>query len=401
MTRNDSFLPYARQFLDDDDIAAVSDVLRSDFLTTGPAVSAFEDKFAEVTGAPFAVACSSGTAALHLAALALDLQSSDSVVVPSITFLATANAARYVGAEVVFADVDSANGLMQPEHLEQALEQSEGNIKAVFPVHLGGQSPDMAAIREIADRSGLAVVEDVCHAIGGTYSSSNREATIGECAHSDMATFSFHPAKTITMGEGGAITTWNPALADRLRLLVNHGMTRDAGEFVEEDMAFDEGGEDNPWYYEMQDVGFNYRASDIHCALGLSQLSKLETFVQHRSVLSDHYDELLTVLAPVVRPVSRMPGCKPAWHLYQVLIDFAEAGLSRAEVMRKLRDRGIGTQVHYIPVHRQPYYRQRNGKIPLPGADAFYAQCLSLPLHVAMTESDVERVVQELTSVLA
>lgn len=389
--------------IDDDDVAAVADVLRGDFLTTGPATRAFEEKLCDVTGAPYAVSCSSGTAALHLATLTLDLQPGDKVVVPAITFLATANAVRYVGAEVVFADVDADSGLMGPEHLTDALARVNGKAKAVFPVHLGGQSPDMAAIQEIADRNGLALVEDASHAIGGAYSSLGGEVTVGACAHSDMATFSFHPVKTIAMGEGGAITTRDGALAERLRLLRNHGMTRNSGDFVHKDMAFggedgDDGGngEANPWYYEMQDLGFNFRPSDIHCALGLSQLGKLEKFVARRRALTDHYDALLAPLAPVVRPITRRPGGKPAWHLYQVLIDFDNAGRSRADVMKGLRERGIGTQVHYIPVHRQPYYRERYGEQTLPGAEGFYERCLSLPLFPAMLDTDVDRVVHAL-----
>lgn len=400
MTGDTSLLPYARQLIDDDDVAAVTDVLRSDFLTTGPAIRAFEKKLCDVTGAPFAVSCSSGTAALHLAALALDLEPGDKVVVPSITFLATANAVRYVGAEVVFADVDPLSGLMGPEHLEHALEQGIENIKAVFPVHLGGQSPDMPAIAAIAKEHGFAIVEDACHAIGGTYSGPNGEATVGQCTDADMAAFSFHPIKTVVMGEGGAITANDAALAERLRLLRNHGMTHDPGEFVHRDMAFDDDGGANPWYYEMHEIGFNYRASDIHCALGLSQLGKLEKFADRRRALADHYDVLLAPLAPLVRPVTRMPSGNPAWHLYQVLIDFEDAGLSRADVMTGLRERGIGTQVHYIPVHHQPYYQQRYGEHPLPGADEFYRHCLSLPLFPAMSDTDVDRVVNALSQSL-
>ncbi|NQU59158.1 MAG: UDP-4-amino-4,6-dideoxy-N-acetyl-beta-L-altrosamine transaminase [Rhodospirillales bacterium] len=400
MTDELPLLPYARQMIDDDDIAAVCEVLRSDFLTTGPATRAFEEKLAQVTGAPFAIACSSGTAALHLASLALDLRPGEKVIVPSITFLATANAARYAGAEVVFSDVDADSGLMGPEQLSQALEKNDGTIKAVFPVHLGGQSPDMVAIREIADQNALAVVEDASHAIGGVYSEADGEAAVGACPHSDMTTFSFHPVKTIAMGEGGAITTRDAALAERLRLLLNHGMTRDSRDFVDKDMAFDSSGEANPWYYEMQEMGFNYRASDIHCALGLSQLSKLEQFVDRRRQLAALYDEMLAPLAPLVSPIARTPGGRPAWHLYQVLIDFDDAGLSRADVMKGLRERGIGTQVHYIPVHRQPYYRRLYGDQTLPGADGFYNRCLSLPLFPAMSDTDIDRVVNALTQTL-
>ena len=354
-----------------------------------------------MTGAGFAVSCSSGTAALHLAALALGLGEGDKVIVPTITFLATANAVRYTGAEVVFADVDGDTGLMGPGHLEEALRRGGDSIKAVFPVHLGGQSPDMPALAALARKHGLAIVEDASHAIGAGYSQPNGDTScVGACDDSDIAVFSFHPVKTIAMGEGGALTTADKALADWLRLLRNHGMTRDAGAFVQHDMAFDGNGDANPWYYEMYAPGFNYRASDIHCALGLSQLGKLDKFVERRRALAAHYDELLAPFSPMLRPMTRMPGGHPAWHLYQVLIDFDGSALSRADVMRGLLKQGIGTQVHYIPVHRQPYYRQRYGQHTLSGADNFYERCLSLPLFPGMADEDVSRVVDSLSRVL-
>lgn len=402
MKRSLAILPYARQTIDDDDVAAVAAVLRSDFLTTGPATEAFEAKLAEVTGAPFAVSCSSGTAALHLAALAIGLKPGDRVVVPAITFLATANAARHAGAEVIFADVAADSGLMEADHLAQAIEKGGDAVKAVFPVHLGGQCPDMPALAAVARKHGLAIVEDACHAIGAEYSRPDGSAcAVGACADGDMAVFSFHPVKTIAMGEGGAITTNDAALAARVRVLRNHGMTQDADAFVHRDMAFDGDGGVNPWYYEMHEPGFNYRASDIHCALGLSQLSKLEKFVELRRALVERYNERLAPLAPRVRPVTRMPGGRPAWHLYQVLIDFEKIGISRADLMRALRKAGIGTQVHYIPLHRQPYYRHRYGELRLPGADAFYARGLTLPLFPAMTDRDVDAVVESLCRVLS
>jgi len=390
-----TFLPYARQMIDDDDIAAVTSVLRGDFLTSGPMVQDFEEKLTQVTSASFAICCSSGTAALHLTALALELQPGDAVIVPSITFLATANAVRYVGAEVIFADVDASTGLMTPENFDQALKQDRKNIKAVFPVHLGGQTPDMSAIHKIAKQNGLAIVEDASHAIGSTYSCFNGEANIGACVHSDMATFSFHPAKTIAMGEGGAITTQSPILAKRLRLLLNHGMTREPADFVNKELAFEDGKEDgkpNPWYYEMHEMGFNYRASDIHCALGLKQLSKLDSFVTERRTLVSYYDKLLAPLVPLVQSVARVSGGNPAWHLYQVLIDFDTSGVTRTQLMEVLRHQGISTQVHYIPVPYQPYYRDRYSPSSLPGAESFYKRCLSLPLFVGMDYSHVERV---------
>ena len=378
MTELIPFLPYARQMIDDDDIAAVAEVLRGDFLTTGPAVAAFERKLAGTTGAKHALSCSSGTAALHLAALALGLGPGDKVVVPTVTFLATANAARYVGAEVVFADVSPDTGLMDADHFEQAIKRGGDTIKAVFPVHLGGQSPEMEKISTIARARNIAVVEDACHALGSTGA--------GACAYSDMAAFSFHPVKTIAMGEGGAVTTNDNALAERLRTLRSHGMVRDPDR-------------NQPWVYEMAEIGFNYRASDLHCALGLSQLGKLEQFAARRRDLVALYDRALKPLAPVVMPVECMPG-NPVWHLYIVLIDFASAGMDRAELMNKMGEAGIGSQVHYIPVHSQPYYRERYGACDLPGADNYYARCLSLPLFAGMEDEDVGRVVDVMSGLL-
>ena len=391
-----SFLPYGRHDIDDDDVAAVTRVLRGDFLTTGPAVDAFEDKLTGITGAQYAVSCSSGTAALHLATLAIGLGPGDLAVVPTITFLATANALRYVGADVVFCDVDPDTGLMRPQDLEQAIIKHGGAIKAVLPVHLAGQSPDMKGIGEIARKHGIVVIEDACHALGTLYAASGGEAPVGSCRDSDMAVFSFHPVKVIAMGEGGALTTNEPALATRLREFRSHGMTRDDGAFSNIELAFDDEGAANPWYYEMQSLGFNYRASDIHCALGLSQLNKLDSFVERRRLLASRYDALLTQLSPLVRPLRRVPGCLPAWHLYVALIDFDAAGVTRGELMERLKEKGVGTQVHYIPVHTQPYYQGLYGAKELPGATAYYARCLSLPLFAAMDEEDVERVVKAL-----
>lgn len=394
------FLPYGRHLVDDDDVEAVVAVLKGDFLTTGPATQAFEKALAETTGARHAIVCSSGTAALHLAALALDLGPGAAVVVPSVTFLATANAARYVGADVVFADVDPETGLMRPDHLLEAIDRSTTRVKAVFPVHLAGQSPDMPAIAEIARERDMAIVEDACHALGSTYPTESGAALAGSCSHSDMAAFSFHPVKTVAMGEGGALTTNDEKLAKRLKRLCSHGMVRDPEDFTATDMAFDHTGAPNPWYYEMQEMGFNFRASDIHCALGLSQLGKLEHFAKRRKTLARLYDQALQPLSPLLRPIARMAGCDPVWHLYIVLMDFAKAGVPRADLMRLLRDKGIGTQVHYIPVHRQPYYRKLYGEIDLPGAASYYARCLSLPLFPAMNETDVERVVDALTEAI-
>lgn len=395
-----SFLPYGRQCIDDDDIAAVVAVLRSDWLTTGPAVEKFESAFAEKVGARFAVACSSGTAGLHLAALALGFGSGDQAVVPTMTFLATANAARYVGGEVRFCDVDPETGLMTPDALQEATNGLDKTPRAVFPVHLNGQTVDMAAISHIAREQDMAVVEDACHAVGTLYQAGNEQVAVGACRHSDMAVFSFHPVKTIAMGEGGMVTTNDANLHEKLRMFRNHGINRAPENFINREAAFAQDGTPNPWYYEMPEYGFNYRASDINCALGLSQLDKLEKFIARRRELAERYETLLAPLASRLRPIERVANCTPAWHLLVVLIDFAAYGVERATVMNRMKSDGIGTQVHYPPVHRQPYYRQRYGYLSLPGAEAYYDRCLSLPLYPAMRDQDVDKVVRCLASAL-
>lgn len=393
-------LPYGRQVIEDDDIAAVTAVLRSDFLTTGPTVRAFEAAFAEAVGAPHAVACSSATAGLHLACLAAGIGRGDKVVVPSITFLASANAATYAGAEVVFADVDPDTGLMTPETLEEALARAGGPVKAVFPVQLAGQLESPVAIAEVAARHGAIVIEDACHALGASYRAPGGERRLGACHDASMAVFSFHPVKTIAMGEGGAVTTRDPVLAERLARLVSHGMHKDPAGFLNPEFAFDVDGTPNPWYYEMPEPGYNYRASDIHCALGLSQLRKLDRFLARRAALVALYDRMLRPLAPVIRPIRRVNGCTPAWHLYATSIDFEALGTTRGQYMKALLACGVGTQVHYIPVHRQPFYRARSGDVQLPGADRYYSRALSLPLFPSMSDADAERVVRTLVECL-
>lgn len=389
-------LRYGRQTIDEDDVAAVLRVLRGDFLTGGPAVEGFEAALAARTGAAHAVACSNGTTALHLAAIAVGLGPGDVAIVPSVTFLATANAVRMQGAAVCFADVDPETGLLTPETLERALPAAAGmgRVRAVLPVHLAGQAADMPAIAEVARRQGLAVIEDAAHALG----TRTPGGEVGRCLHSDLTTFSFHPVKTVTMGEGGAVTTNDAGLARRIRSLRSHGMVRAADGFRIADQAFDPAtGEPNPWYYEMQELGYNYRVCDISCALGESQLAKLDRFAARRAALVARYDGALAGL-DWLRPLGRLPGQQPCWHLYVALFDFAAMGLTRAQVMQRLRAQGIETQVHYLPVHRQPYYRGLYGLADLPGADAYYARCLSLPLFPAMTDEDADRVVAAIRS---
>ena len=380
-------LPYGRQTIEDDDIAAVVAALKADFLTTGPTVEAFETAFAEKAGARHAVACANGTAALHLAMLALDVQPGEVVVAPSITFLATANCARYVGAEVVFADVDPDSGLMTPDTLAEALTRVGGRkLRAVLPVHLRGDVADLPGLAALAGAEGAVLVEDAPHALGTTMTFGKVAERAGDARHSAMATFSFHPVKTIATGEGGMVTTNDAGLAERLRAMRSHGMVRPKGA--------------DPWWYEMAEPGFNYRLPDILCALGLSQLAKLDRFAARRRALARAYEIALAPLAPRVRIATRPAWSDPVLHLMCVLIDFEAAGTTRRRVVEALAARGVGSQVHYIPVHRQPYYRNRYGDLDLPGAEAWYARCLSLPLYPGMADGDVGRVVDALKDAL-
>ncbi|MGP1274740.1 MAG: UDP-4-amino-4,6-dideoxy-N-acetyl-beta-L-altrosamine transaminase [Caulobacterales bacterium] len=391
MAQAGEFLAYGRQDIDADDIAAVVRALQSDFLTTGPEIDAFETEFARWTVAGHAIACSNGTTALHLALEALGVGEGDVCIVPSITFMATANAARYCGAEVQFADVDPDTGLLTAETLEAALERTGDRAKAVLPVHLAGVPCDMESIASIARKAGLKIVEDSCHAIGSLYPDGSM---VGACRLGDAATFSFHPVKSLTTGEGGMITTESAELASRMARMRSHGIERDSSRFVREEGAHE------PWYHEMPALGWNYRLPDINAALGRAQLARMGEFAARRRALVSAYRKGLAPLAPLVRLPDDPAGSDPCRHLMNVLIDFDAAGISRPSLMHALKARGIGTQVHYIPVHTQPYYVRRYGRMNLPGAQAHYARTLSLPLFTRMDEADVMRVCDELGAAL-
>ena len=378
-TTPDPLSHYGRQVIDDADVAAVVEALRGDYLTTGPEVAAFEAEFAEAVGARHAVACANGTAALHLALLALGIGEGDLCIVPSTTFLATANAVRYVGAEVLFADVDPASGLMTPYTLSVAIQRAGVKaVKAVLPVHLRGEVCELPALKALAQSAGGVLVEDAAHALGSTMTFNGAEPErVGDNAYSAATTFSLPTVTTITTGECVVVTTGDAALAQRLRTLRSHGMTKPEGA--------------DPWVYEMAEPGFNYRLPDINCALGRSQLKKLPGFIDKRRALAAAWRAALAPLAPAVTPAAAMDWSDPALHLMTVLIDFEGLGVSRAQVVERLAVRGVASQVHYIPVHTQPYYRERYGVQELPGAQAWYDRCLSLPLHPGMSEGDVAR----------
>ncbi len=391
---------YGRHFIEEDDLDAVRSALMGDFLTGGARVEQFEKDLTLVTRSRHALTCANGTAGLHMACHALGVTRGTTAIVPSITFLATANAAIMMGADVVFADVDPSTALMEPHHFEEALKRCPSKPVVVLPVHIGGQVCDMKRISNIARAHDIKIIEDACHALGTQYYDGEKTRYVGDGTYSDATMLSFHPVKNITTGEGGAITTQDDQVMDRLRTLRSHGMVRDPGRFLNRDMGFT-AGEPNPWYYEMPDYGYNYRLTDIQAALGISQLKKLCRFKAHREKIRSAYERHLAPFAPHIRPVPRVPGCDPLWHLMTVLIDFDARDISRAQVMKALSTREIGTQVHYIPVHQQPFYHKNFPQPFLPGADTYYRQTLTLPLHVHIEEIHVEQAVQTLASVLS
>lgn len=398
------FLPYGRQALAPEDILAVTEVLQSDWWTQGPALEHFESDLAALTGAQYAVACSSGTAALHLAMLALGLTEGDEIVTSPNTFVATANAARYVGAEVRFADIDPSTGNLDAEALCSVLSRDQQRrIKAVVPVHFAGKPCDMEAISQLARDHGAAVLEDACHALGARYGDDSAADPIGSNIYSDLTIFSFHPVKHVAAGEGGAITTNATNLADRLRRLRSHGIRRD--HFANAELALAGDGSINPWYYEMQELGYNYRLTDIQAALASSQMTRLAASVKRRREIATLYDRLLNAAFPdgLVRPLHLKENTGHSYHLYVVQIDFERAGRGRAAVMTALNQQGVGTQVHYIPVPLQPYYRARyeSAAAECAGALRYYRQALSLPMFPGLANDDVRRVVATLADVLA
>lgn len=387
-------IPYGRQEITEADLAAVQAVLQSDWLTQGPAVPAFEAAVARRVGAAHAVAVNSATSALHLACLALDLGPGDRLWTSPITFVASANCARYCGAEVDFVDIDPHTRNLCPQALAEKLRIAEGQgrlPKIVVAVHFGGLACDMPALKALAGRYGFRLIEDASHAIGASVAG----VPVGAGQASDITVFSFHPVKIITTGEGGMALTNQPELARRMACLRSHGITREA---VEMEAAFRSEG-DGPWYYQQIELGFNYRMTDLQAALGLSQLDRLDDYIARREQLAAAYDQALATL-PLVLP-ARLPGYQSAWHLYLVALSDA-AGCDRLNLFNALREAGIGVNVHYIPVHLQPYYR-RLGFAPgqYPQAENYYSRALTLPLYPTLGSDDQMQVVSALNAELA
>lgn len=394
-------LPYGRQTIDEDDIDAVVQTLRSDFLTCGPEIEAFEREFAEYVGARFAVAVASATDALHLAMVVADVGPGDRVVTSPNTFLSSANCAAFVGATPDFCDIDPHSYNLDPAELEKNWRP---DTKAVVAVAYAGQAAEMPEIARIARKRNAVVIEDACHGTGGGFTFEGREWKLGGHPWADITTFSFHPVKTMTTGEGGMLVTDNEEFAARARKLRAHGIERDPTcfeGFGSDEAAFTEKG---PWVYEMQELGFNHRITDIQCALGRSQLKKIDGFITRRAEIVARYNASLANIpwlqTPQVpewlRPTSDAPASRISWHLYTVLIDFAQIGKTRTDVMNELRSRGVGSQVLYIPVHLQPWYRHNYGYKPYkcPIAEELYPKFLSLPLYPSLSDEDIKYVVR-------
>jgi UDP-4-amino-4,6-dideoxy-N-acetyl-beta-L-altrosamine transaminase len=384
-------IPYAKQVISEQDIDAVAQLLRSDYLTQGPVGHQFEQAVADYCGASYGIAVNSATSALHVACLALGLGPGDLLWTSPITFVASANCALYCGASVDFVDINSITGNLCPEALAKKLAQAEQNgtlPKIVIPVHYSGHSCSMQAIYELSQRYGFKIIEDASHAIGG----SHQDVKIGACTYSEVTVFSFHPVKIITTGEGGMLVTKDNALAHKMRLLSSHGITRDPDLLHKTD--------EGTWYYEQQSLGFNYRLSNIHAALGLSQLQHLDEFVAKRHDIVQFYQKALSHL-PITLPVE-LKDSYSAWHLYVIQLQLDKIKMSRKELYSFLWSHGVGVNVHYIPVHLQPFYAQRGFKPgDFPIAEQFYERILSLPMHVGLTQEELNEVVRVLDVALS
>ncbi len=378
-------IPYGKQTITDADIEAVVTVLKSDFLTQGPTIAEFEKKFAEYVGAKYAVALANGTAALHLCAMALDVDSTTRVITTPITFAASANCVRYCGGEVHFADIDPETFLLDINKVRALLEKHpKGYFKGIIPVDFAGNPVNLEAFRKLADEFGCWIIEDACHAPGGYFiDSNNNQQKCGNGNFADLAIFSFHPVKHIATGEGGMITTNSKVLYDKLNLLRTHGITKDASKFINNPDEIAQGG----WYYEMQQLGYNYRLTDFQAALGVSQLTRADENLSRRRILADRYDEALKS-KNITIPDSFAGN---AYHLYVIQV------ANRLELYNRLKEKNIFAQVHYVPCHLMPYYSQFGYKKgDFPHAENYYNHCLSIPMYHSLSNDDQDYVISQI-----
>ena len=387
---------YSSPNLEEEDIAEVVRVLEQQFLTQGPIIGQLESKLQKLFSVKNAVVCNSGTAALHMAYDGIGLGLEAGLIASSVTFLATANAARFCNGPVGFADVDPLTGNVTVETLKAAVNAATFDVKAIAVVHLGGRPCDITAIKEYADLIGAYLIEDACHAPMAQYTDSSGELfSVGSCEHSHVATLSFHAIKHITTGEGGVLLTNDDELAERARLFRSHGITRDISKMDDVDDA------GSPWYYEMHQLGYNYRLSDINCALCLNQVSRLATNIQRRQQIAELYNAHLGDLDIMRLPETSLAnGATHAWHLFAPAFDFDRIGKPRKQVMAELSGLGVGTQVHYIPLYRQPYYRQDFSTGMFNGSETYYKSTLSLPMYYGLTDKDVETISAFVRSVI-
>lgn len=383
-------IPYGRQDINQQDIDAVVEVLRSDFLTQGPQVPLFEKTVADYCGASFGVAVNSATSALHIACLALGLGRGDYLWTSPNTFVASANCALYCGAEVDFVDIDPRTYCMSVEALEQKLAKAKANNKLpkiVVPVHFAGQSCDMKRIHELGQQYGFKIIEDASHAIGGRY----LDKPVGSCEFSDICVFSFHPVKIITTAEGGLATSNNVELAEKMALLRSHGITRSPDLMTKE--------ADGGWYYQQVDLGFNYRMTEIQAALGVSQMNRLDEFVSRRHELKERYDDFLKNL-PVAIPY-QSANAYSAMHLYPLQLQLEILNKTHVQIFQELRDKGLGVNLHYIPIHTQPYYERMGFKSgDYPNAEHYYQHAISIPMYQGLTDAQQDQVVSIISKVL-
>ena len=379
---------YGHQHITEKDIQAVEKVLCSNYLTQGPVIESFEKKVANYCGAKYAVAVTNATSALHIACKAAGLGEGDVLWTSPITFTASANCGRYCGADVDFVDIDDKTYNISVAELQHKLETALQKPKVVIPVHLAGQSCDMEAIKALADEYGFKIIEDASHATGADY----KNTKVGSCRYSDMTVFSFHPVKIVTTGEGGIVLTNNKELYEKLKLYRSHGITRDSDLMTQE--------ADGPWYYQQIELGFNYRMTDMQAALGCSQMDSLDEFVARRRYLVKRYNEKLKNLP--LRTPYQDEATNPSWHIYIIRVDFTKVKLSKKEIFARMRDSGIVLNLHYIPVHTQPYYQKLGfQKGDFPVSEKYYEEAITLPLYYDLTDEQQDEVIEALKEVLA